>query len=116
MGSSLDDIRAAHELLEKERTAVVSALAGAKAQARGIAAQQKEWRSSILELLARGEAVGLTVTQMARALGLSRQWTTHLRDEADRKRGFIRVEPDPERPADSAWQPSAGKRRAPIAP
>lgn len=66
MGGSPDDVRAARELIEQERAAVVTAMAGAKAHAQAIAAEQKEWRGSVLELLERGEAAGLTVSEMAR--------------------------------------------------
>src|SRR5438270_805016 len=37
-------------------------------------------RCEVVALLVRGRAAGLPVTEMAKLLGLSRQWTTHLLD------------------------------------
>jgi uncharacterized membrane protein len=86
-----DKIREARDLLEREREKVVAALALARARAQEIAEQQKAWRKEAAELLERGDAASLSVTEMAKALGLSRQWTTHLRAEAKRRVRLMNV-------------------------
>jgi len=86
-----DKIREARDLLEREREEVIAALGSARAEAQQIAEQQKEWRKAAAILLERGDAAGLSVTEMAKALGLSRQWTTHLRAEAKRRVRFVNV-------------------------
>jgi hypothetical protein len=86
-----DRVREARELLERERKDVLAALAAARGEAQRIAAQQEAWRGTAATLLERGDAAGLSVAEMARALGLSRQWTTHLRAEAERRARLARV-------------------------
>ena len=80
-----DEIRKARVLLEQERGNVLAALGAARASAQKIADEQKAWREAVTKLLERGDAAGLSVTEMAKALGLSRQWTSHLRADAERR-------------------------------
>ena len=91
MPKKSDKVREARELLERERNDVLAALAAARAEAHRIAEHQKAWRVAAAVLLERGAAAGLSVAEMARALGLSRQWTTHLRAEAERREHVARV-------------------------
>lgn len=91
MDQKPDKVREARELLEGEREKVIAALGLARAEAQKIAEQQKAWRMKAAELLERGDAAGLSVTEMAKALGLSRQWTTHLRAEAKRRVRLVSV-------------------------
>jgi hypothetical protein len=86
-----DRVREARDLLRREREEVVAALESARVEAQAIAAKQKAWRTTAAMLLERGTAAGLSVTEMAKALGLSRQWTTHLRAEADRRVRLVNV-------------------------
>ena len=91
MAKRHDKIRQARELLEQERNDVRDALAQAREEGQEIARAQKAWRERAAALLDRGNAAGLSVTEMARALGLSRQWTTHLRAEAARRERLAKV-------------------------
>jgi hypothetical protein len=91
MAGKADKVREARDLLERERADVVAALAAARVEAQRIAEHQKEWREAAAGLLERGDAAGLSVAEMARALGLSRQWTTHLRAEAKRRARLVGV-------------------------
>ena len=81
----MDEIRKARQLLEHEREAVLAALGDARTTAQKISEEQRAWREAVAQLLERGDAAGLSVTEMAKALGLSRQWTSHLRAEAERR-------------------------------
>jgi hypothetical protein len=74
-----DEIRTARDVLKRERADVLDALAALRAEGARIADEQRAWRDAAAQLLDRGAAAELSVTEMARALGLSRQWTTHLR-------------------------------------
>jgi len=85
MTGSSDEIRHARELLAHERADVLAALAAARGEAQKIAAGQQAWRDAVGLLLERADAAGVSVNEMANALGLSRQWTSHLRDEAKRR-------------------------------
>ena len=69
-------------LLEREREAVLAALAGERAAAERAAEEQRRWRAEVQTLLERGREVGLPVAEMADALGISRQWTNHLAKQA----------------------------------
>ena len=91
MAKRPDKIRQARELLELEQHEVLEALASARAEGRRIAEAQKSWREQAGALLERGNAAGLSVTEMAKALGLSRQWTTHLRTESSRRERLARA-------------------------
>lgn len=73
-----DEIRHARELLHRERDAVVAALTKAALEAKEAARRQAEWKAEVAALLRRGRDAGITTTEMAKLLGLSRQWTTHL--------------------------------------
>jgi hypothetical protein len=88
MPGQKDEIRKAREVLEQERAEVLAALGAARASAQKIAHEQSAWREAVTTLLERGDAAGLSVTEMAKALGLSRQWTSHLRAEAVRRARF----------------------------
>jgi site-specific recombinase XerC len=57
---------------------VLAGLAGERAAAERAAEEQRRWRADVQALLERGRAVGLSVAEMAEALGISRQWTNHL--------------------------------------
>jgi uncharacterized membrane protein len=80
-----DEVQKARELLAEERVDVLEALRAARAEGARIADEQRCWREQAAELLDRGGAAGLSVTEMAKALGLSRQWTTHLRAHAEKQ-------------------------------
>jgi hypothetical protein len=72
------EIRRAKEVLESEQAAVLKGLAEERAAAERAAEEQRRWRAEVQTLLERGRAVGLSVAEMAEALGISRQWTNHL--------------------------------------
>ncbi len=73
-----EEIRRAKEVLESEQAAVLKGLAEERAAAERAAEEQRRWRAEVQTLLERGRAVGLSVAEMAEALGISRQWTNHL--------------------------------------
>ena len=70
------------EVMNAEREAVLAGLARERAAAERAAEEQRRWRTEVQSLLERGRAVGLSVTDMAEALGISRQWTNHLAKRA----------------------------------
>lgn len=74
----VDEIRRAQQVIENERAAVLAGLAEERAAAERAAEEQRRWRAGVEALLERGRAVGLSVAEMADALGISRQWTNHL--------------------------------------
>jgi hypothetical protein len=80
-----DRIRAARELLDSEQADVRKAFAKLREQGARIATEQREWRDAAAQVLERGAAAGLSVAEMARELGLSRQWTTHIRQDSARR-------------------------------
>ena len=80
-----DEVQRAQELLARERADVLAALEAARAEGARIAEEQSRWREEAAALLDRGGAAGLSVTEMAKALGLSRQWTTHLRAQSEKE-------------------------------
>jgi site-specific recombinase XerC len=73
-----DEVAQAIEVLRREREAVLSGLGAERAAADWAAEEQRRWRADVQALLERGRAVGLSVAEMAEALGISRQWTNHL--------------------------------------
>ena len=77
-----DELRRAKELLEEEQATVRTGLAAERAAAERAAEEQRRWRADVQGLLERGRAVGLSVADMAEALGISRQWTNHLAKHA----------------------------------
>ncbi len=79
------DIAKAREILEREREAVLADLREAGAEARAAAEQQRIWRAQAAALLDRGREAGLSIKEMAHALGLSRQWSTYLLRTRTRK-------------------------------
>jgi hypothetical protein len=87
----MSEIERAKHVLETERDVVLAGLAGERAAAEQAAEEQRRWRADVQALLERGRAVGLSVADMADALGISRQWTNHLAKQAVdreiRKRG-----------------------------
>jgi len=74
----MSDVDNAKEVIEGERAAVLTGLAGERDAAERAADEQRRWRADVQILLERGRAVGLSVAEMAEALGISRQWTNHL--------------------------------------
>jgi hypothetical protein len=74
----MDDVEQAKQILEAERQAVLAGLADERAAAERAAEEQRRWRADVETLLERGRAVGLSIADMADALGVSRQWTNHL--------------------------------------
>lgn len=80
--ANADELRRAKELLEEEKTAVRAGLAAERSAAEQAAEEQRRWRADVQALLERGRAVGLSVADMAEALGISRQWTNHLAKHA----------------------------------
>ena len=79
----MSEVEKARELLERERHQVLAALGEAGKEARKLSERQKEWRAEVSLMLERGRAAGVSITEMAKTLGLSRQWTTYLA-KADR--------------------------------
>jgi hypothetical protein len=76
------EIDRAMQVIADERTAVLEGLAEERAAAERAAEEQRRWRTDVEALLERGRAVGLSVADMADALGVSRQWTNHLTKKA----------------------------------
>src|SRR5919108_1958843 len=74
----MDEVERARAVLERERAEVLAALERAGAEARELAARQAAWREQVTDLLDRANTAGVAVTDMAKAFGLSRQWTSHL--------------------------------------
>lgn len=72
------EIERAREVLAGEREAVLRELREERAEAERAAAVQRDWRKRVGLLLERGRLVALPVADMAEALGVSRQWTSHL--------------------------------------
>jgi len=107
-----DELRQAKALLEEEQATVWAGLAAERAAAERAAEEQRRWRADVQGLLERGRAVGLSVADMAEALGISRQWTNHLAkhavDREVRKRALsvqFRMACPPCEPGDSPDQP-----------
>ena len=82
----MTDVERAKIVLENERKAVLKGLREQKRRAARLAEEQRLWRSEVEKLLDRGKAVGVPVVKMADALGVSRQWTSHLAWQVLRKR------------------------------
>jgi hypothetical protein len=74
----MSDLEQALEVIRDEQKAVLAGLAGERTAAERAAEEQRRWRAEVESLLERGRAVGLSVAEMAEALGISRQWTNHL--------------------------------------
>lgn len=74
----MSDVERAKQVIETERQAVLAGLAEERAAAERAAEEQRRWRADVQTFLERGRAVGLSVADMAEALGVSRQWTNHL--------------------------------------
>jgi hypothetical protein len=62
-----------------DRDDILRRLADAREDARRIADRQRAWRTQVGELVELGRAAGLSVDEMADALGLSKSWTERLR-------------------------------------
>src|SRR5262249_34768278 len=78
----MSDVDSALEVIQAEQEAVLAGLAEERAAAERAAEEQRRWRADVEALLERGRAVGLSVAEMAEALGISRQWTNHLANRA----------------------------------
>jgi hypothetical protein len=93
----MDELDRAMEVFKQEKNAVLTGLAQEKAAAERAAEEQRRWRAEVQVLLERGRAVGLSVAEMAEALGVSRQWTNHLAkatvDKEVRKRALSMFRP-----------------------
>jgi hypothetical protein len=109
-----EDVQTAIALIETERCAVLGALAEQRAAAERAAEEQRRWRAEVEALLERGRAVGLSVADMAKALGISRQWTNHLakrtvHEEVKKRAASLRmattIDFGPPGPPDPADQP-----------
>jgi len=74
----MGDVEQAKQVIETERAAVLAGLESERAAAERAGEEQRRWRADVEALLERGRAVGLSVADMAEALGISRQWTNHL--------------------------------------
>ena len=74
----MSELEQAKQVLESEQAAVLAGLAEERVAAEQAAEEQRRWRADVEALLERGRAVGLSVAEMADALGISRQWTNHL--------------------------------------
>jgi len=81
----MGDVDDALEVIQAEQEAVLAGLAEERAAAERAAEEQRRWRADVEALLERGRAVGLSVAEMAEALGISRQWTNHLTNRAVHK-------------------------------
>jgi hypothetical protein len=79
----MSEVEQAMQVLQAERDAVLAGLGEERAAAERAAEEQRRWRADVQALLERGRAVGLSVADMADALGISRQWTNHLARTAD---------------------------------
>ncbi len=89
----MSELERAKQVLESEREAVLAGLADECAAAERAAEEQRRWRADVQVLLERGRAVGLSVAEMADALGISRQWTNHLaKATVDREQAAINRE------------------------
>ena len=77
-----EELRRAVEVIHAEQQAVLAGLGEERAAAERAAEEQRRWRTDVQALLERGRAVGLSVADMAEALGISRQWTNHLTKRA----------------------------------
>jgi hypothetical protein len=82
MSLDMSDVDQAMQVIAAERQAVLAGLAEERAAAERAAEEQRRWRADVETLLERGRAVGLSVADMADALGVSRQWTNHLTKKA----------------------------------
>ncbi len=78
----MSEIEKAKQILSAERETVLAGLADERAAAERAAEEQRRWRADVQALLERGRSVGLSVAEMADALGISRQWTNHLAKHA----------------------------------
>ena len=78
MAAEKKEVRRARELIARERSEVLASLGETGDKARKAGRRQAEWRREVQALLERGTTAGVSVTEMAKALGLSRQWTSHL--------------------------------------
>ena len=74
----MSEIERAKNVIGVEREAVIAGLASEREAAERAAEEQRRWRTEVQSLLERGRAAGLSVADMAEALGISRQWTNHL--------------------------------------
>jgi hypothetical protein len=77
-----EEVQKAMDVIQSERAAVLDGLTGQRTAAERAAEEQRRWRAEVEGLLERGRAVGLSVAEMANALGISRQWTNHLAKRA----------------------------------
>jgi hypothetical protein len=97
-----DELEKAMEVFRQEKAVVLAGLAEQRAAAERAAEEQRRWRADVEALLERGHAVGVSVADMATALGVSRQWTNHLTNRAVQREvekraaslGFGRPPPD----------------------
>jgi len=107
-----DGVARARQVLEAEREAVLGGLAEERAAAGRAAEEHRRWRADVEALLGRGRSVGLSVADMADALGISRQWTNHLakravNSELERRSSSLQVglrlgdQPAPQPPPDA---------------
>lgn len=82
------EVERAKQVLEEERKTVLrelrKAAADQKRDAERYAARQQKSQERIVELLARGRSAGVPLTELAAALGVSRQWATRLSSEQTR--------------------------------
>jgi site-specific recombinase XerC len=78
----MSEIEQAKQVLIAEREAVLAGLAQERIAAERAAEEQRRWRADVQALLERGRSAGLSVAEMADALGISRQWTNHLAKQA----------------------------------
>jgi hypothetical protein len=78
----MSDVERAIQTVAAEREAVLAGLGQERAAAERAAEEQRRWRTDVEALLERGRNIGLSVAEMADALGVSRQWTNHLAKRA----------------------------------
>jgi hypothetical protein len=97
----MDEVEKARQVLAKERRAVLTRLqaaaADAASEAERAAAWRRAWRRDVHRLLNRGQSAGVSVTEMAEALGVSRQWAAHLLKEREREQQLRRLRASAER-------------------
>ncbi|MBA2526852.1 MAG: hypothetical protein H0V18_13875 [Pyrinomonadaceae bacterium] len=78
------EVERAKRILEAERETVLTGLLKARAADRDLARKRRRVRERIEAFLLRGKAAGVEVTEMAGALGITRQMAHRLIKEAEK--------------------------------
>jgi hypothetical protein len=86
----MDEVERAQQVLAAEREAVLRKLREERAEAESAAAAQRAWGERVQALLERGRVAGVSIIDMAEALGVSRQWTSHLLAKRETQQALLR--------------------------